>query len=127
MHIIKNFDSLATSAQRTAALELVETAFTSIQPSHVMNKHFTLSDNTLTVLDKSYDLTQYDRIFLVGFGKGSSGICKYIEQVLGEKITSGFDIDVVDETFAKIAYTKGTHPLPSPENIQYTKSVLVGL
>lgn len=126
-HIIKNFDSLATSPQRKTALDLVEAAFTSIQPSHVMDKHFNLSENTLAILDKTYDLSQYDRIFLVGFGKGSSGICKYVEQTLGDRITSAFDIDVVDETFTKVAYTKGTHPLPSETNINYTKSVLLAL
>ena len=77
-HIIKNFDTLASTPHRDIALQLVESALTSIQPSHVMNKHFTLDGNTLTILDKSYDLTQYDRIHLVGFGKGSSGISKYI-------------------------------------------------
>ena len=39
-------------------------------------------------------------------------------------MTQGFDIDVVDETFSKVQYTKGTHPLPSQENIDYTKKIL---
>ena len=123
-HLIKNYDALATSPQRKVALEIVETGFQSIQPSHVMDKHFNLSENTLTILEKSFDLSQYERISLVGFGKGSSGICKYIEQKLGDKLTQGFDIDVVDEEFSKVQYTKGTHPLPSQENIEYTKKVL---
>lgn len=123
-HIIKNYDSLATSPHREVALQLVESALEAIQPAHVMNTHFTLSDQTLQVQDKSYDLSQYERIFLVGFGKGSSGICKFIEETLGDKLTQGFDIDVVDETFSKVQYTKGTHPLPSQENIDYTKKVL---
>jgi len=124
MSLIKNFDSLATTTQRKIALELVDTALQSIQPSNVMSNHFVLSENKLTVLDQTYDLSQYDRIFLVGFGKGSSGICKFIEEALGDKLTEGFDIDVVDESFAKVQYTKGTHPLPSQENIDYTKKVL---
>ena len=123
-HIIKNFESLSTSPKRQVALQLVENALEAIQPSHVMNTHFTLSDQTLKVQEKSYDLSQYEKIFLVGFGKGSSGICKFIEQTLGERLTRGFDIDVVDETFSKVEYTKGTHPLPSQENIDYTKKIL---
>lgn len=122
--LIKNFDSLASTPQRKVALELVEAAFHAIQPTEVMATQFVLEENTLTIQGKSYNLSDYDRILLVGFGKGSSGICKVIEQTLGDKLTQGFDIDVVDETFTKVAYTKGTHPLPSQENIDYTKRVL---
>lgn len=122
--LIKNFDSLASTPQRQVALELVESALHAIQPAEVMASQFVLSEDSLTIQGKSFDLTAYDRIFLVGFGKGSSGICKYIEQTLGERLTQGYDIDVVDETFSKVQYTKGTHPLPSQENIDYTKKIL---
>lgn len=127
MAFIKNFDSLAISPERKIVLTLVEEAFSAISPTKVMDNHFTVTENTLVIQGKSYDLSFYKRIFLVGFGKGSSGITKYIEQKLGEKLTQGFDIDVVDETFQKILYTKGTHPLPSSENLAYTEHVLQSL
>lgn len=92
-----------------------------------MQTHFRLQESILSIQDKQYDLTKYKKIFVVGFGKGSSGICKFIEEVLGEKLTAGWDIDVVDETFQKIQYTKGTHPLPSQTNVTFTENVLENL
>ena len=123
-HLIKNYDSLASSPQRTVALQLAEAGLQAIQPSQVMASHFVIQENKLTIQGNEYNLGDFDRIFVVGFGKGSSGICKFIEQTLGDRLTLGFDIDVVDESFSKIQYTKGTHPLPSQENIDYTKKVL---
>ncbi|HEX8965888.1 MAG TPA: DUF4147 domain-containing protein [Patescibacteria group bacterium] len=124
MTFIKNFNSLATTPGRKLVLTLVEEAFSAISPQKVMDTHFVLANNQLIIQGKQFDLAFYKRIFLIGFGKGSSGISKFIEQKLGDKLTKGFDIDVVDETFSKISYTKGTHPLPSQENLDYTQKVL---
>jgi glycerate-2-kinase len=124
---IKNFDTLALSNPRKVVLQLIEEAFTSIVPKNVMQSHFRLEESTLSIQDKKYDLSHYKRVFIVGFGKGSSGICKFIEEILGERLTAGWDIDVVDESFQKIKYTKGTHPLPSQTNVTYTEEVLSSL
>lgn len=127
MGLIKNFDTLATTENRKKVLEFVEAALSSIQPSQVLQKNIALHGSTLTIRDESFNIDEYKRIFLVGFGKGSSGVSKYLENLLGEKLTEGFDIDVVDETFTKIQYTKGTHPLPSQANVDYTQHVLDSL
>lgn len=127
MGYIKNFDQLAFSPSRKIVLQLIEKAFDSIIPRNIMQTHFRLEGSQLSVQDKRYDLSHYKRIFIVGFGKGSSGICKFIEEVLGEKLTAGWDIDVVDETFQKVQYTKGTHPLPSQTNVTFTENVLSNL
>lgn len=123
-HTIQNYDALASTPERKLVLSLIDEAFRSIKPQSVMEKHFRIENNTLTLLDQSFSLNNFERVFLIGFGKGSSGIVKIIEDKLGDTLTAGYDIDVVDETFHKVQYTKGTHPLPSQTNIDYTKKVL---
>src|SRR5205085_409157 len=113
---------------RKVALELIEAAFASIEARKIFETGFKLQDNTLTIQDKTFDLSKYERILLVGFGKGSAEMSRIIEETLGDKITLGFDIDVVDQaTFQKVKYTKGTHPLPSETNIAFTQEVLEAL
>src|SRR4051812_26063007 len=120
MTFVKNYDSLATNENRKVALELIEAAFGSITARKIFDTGFKLQDNTLTIQDKTFDLGKYERILLVGFGKDSAEMCRIIEETLGDKITLGFDIDVVDQApFQKVKYTKGTHPLPSETNIEY--------
>lgn len=125
MTYIKNYDTLATNDNRKVVLDLIETAYASIAPEEVFKKDFSLDGKILTIQGKTYDLNNFERIFLVGFGKGSAGNCKILEEKLGDLLTEGYDIDVVeDPSFAKAHYTKGTHPLPSQENFDYTKNVI---
>lgn len=125
MGVIKNYDSLATNENRKVALELIETAFASITPPEIFKSNFSFENNILRLSDQTFDLGNFERVHLVGLGKGSAEMCKIIEDHLGDKLTQGFDIDIVESpSFSKVAYTKGTHPLPSQINIDYTKKVL---
>src|SRR3990167_1959157 len=121
---IKNFDKLATSPQRKIALEIIETALSSIQSENVIGKSIAVSYNTLNIKDKTFDLSGFERIFLIGFGKGSARNSKFIEEKLGEKLTEGYVIDTNPEDFKKVKFTKGTHPLPSEQNLIFTKFLL---
>src|SRR5258708_4163251 len=122
--LIQNYETLNTTPQRKIVLDLIEAALEAIEPKKVLAKTVTLENDVLKIQQNTYDLKKYERIFLIGFGKGSAGICKLLEEKLGNKLVAGYDIDVVDEKFTKIHYTKGTHPLPSEENIAFTKTVL---
>src|SRR5437764_50564 len=110
--LIKNFDSLATTPQRKTVLEVIEAGLAAIEPDHFVNREVRIDGSNLKILDKSYDLNRYKKIYLLGFGKGSAGISKMIEEVLGNKLTEGYVIDTRPETFSKIKFTQGTHPLP---------------
>ena len=124
MAFIKNLSTLSSSRERKVVLELVEAALTSIQPEHVMNNNFKLAESILTVSDQSFDLSRFQRVFLIGFGKGSAGIAKIIEEKLGEKLTEGHVIDTNAEQFKKIHFTNGSHPLPSTINAAFTQALL---
>lgn len=127
MGFIKNYETLATSEDRKIVLALIEAGLSSIQPENVITKNITTSGNLLKIQNRSFDLSQFDRVFLLGFGKGSAGISKIIESILGEHLTSGFVIDVKPENFKSIEFTLGTHPLPSQQNLDFTNKVINSL
>lgn len=124
MGYIKNYTDLAITKERAVVLDLIETAFASIQPQNVLSKNFIVNDSELTIKDKKINLKDYKRVFLVGFGKGSAGISKIIEEKLDEKLTKGFVIDTNQISFEKIDFTLGTHPLPSKENLDFTAKTI---
>lgn len=124
MGFIQNFDTLARTPQRKVVLQLIEEALSAIAPHHILQKNFLRNGTLLTISDQQFDLSSFDRVFVVGFGKGSAGVCKIVEQTLGDRLTSGYVIDNVEETFSKLEFTLGTHPLPSTQNIDFTKNVL---
>lgn len=125
--LIKNFDALAKNPQRKIVLELIESALEAIEPQKVLENSISLENTILKIQDKTFDLQNFDRVFLIGFGKGSAGIAKIVEEKLGDKLTAGFDIDVVPAEFKKIKFTLGTHPLPSEQNLRFTQETLDGL
>lgn len=127
MGIIKNYTELAISRNRAVVLDLIEEAFSSIQPQKVLSENFVLNGNVLKIKDNTIDLNKYERIFLIGFGKGCSEISKIIEETLGQNLTRGFVIDTAKESFKKIDFTLGTHPLPSKQNIEFTQKTIDSL
>src|SRR5258708_30946628 len=74
--LIKNFDTLAKTPQRKVVLELIESALAAVQPHPVLEKNVFIENAVLTINAQTFDLKQFDRVFLIGFGKGSAGITK---------------------------------------------------
>ncbi len=124
MRFIKNFDELALTPERKVILELVETAFASIQPKEVFDRNIHRQGNTLTIADKEFNLDNFERVFILGFGKGSSGNSKLLEDLIIDRLTNGYVIDTEGNDFKKIEFSKGTHPLPSEENFKFTENVI---
>ncbi len=121
--LIKNYEALGFTKERKIVLDLVECALEVIQPENVFKKHFLFDGKKLRILGKEINLDAYKRIFLLGFGKGSAKNSLIIERILGERLSGGFVIDVTEEKFSKIKFTLGTHPLPSAQNVEFTKTV----
>ncbi len=124
MSIIKNLPSLKTSDRRTVALKILNAGLEAIQPNKVLAESLSVDGETLFIKSKKIHLNKFERVFLIGFGKGSGGISLYLEKLLGEKLTQGFVIDTTPTKFKKVSFTLGTHPLPSKDNVDFTERVL---
>lgn len=105
-------------------MEIMEAGLEAIQPENVLDAGFRIQDSNLEAGNEKLDLRAFERIFLVGFGKGAGRISQIIEEKLGERLTDGWVIDVSEAKFNKISFTLGTHPLPSETNAIFTRNVL---
>lgn len=124
--IVQNYDRLAITPARKVVLDLIEHGLAEIQPDEVIAKNIHLNDNILQIEEQTFDLTYYERIFIIGFGKGSARNSQIIANTIGDRLTQGYVIDTVPNPFEgnpKMYYTQGTHPLPSQANINFTKKV----
>ena len=124
MLLVKNYSSLVKTEKRKALLDILESGLDAIQPKNVLEKTFVRNGNQLSVKENKINLPDYNRVFLIGFGKGSAEISQIIEEKIDDVLTSGFVIDTVEQKFSKISFTLGTHPLPSTQNISFTQNVL---
>ncbi|MBI2327431.1 DUF4147 domain-containing protein [Candidatus Curtissbacteria bacterium] len=124
MEYIKNYQTLATSSKRKVVLDLIEAAFDSIQPQNVIHKNVSRNKDQLKIKEHTTNLDNFQRVFLLGFGKGSAQISSILESLLASFLYEGYVIDVTPKTFAKCQFTLGTHPLPSQANIDFTENVI---
>ncbi len=123
-HIIKNFDGLAKTKNREIVLNLIESALFAIEPHNVLDETVNLAGNILIIKDSKINLERYEKVILLGFGKGTSALAKIIEEKLGDFLTEGHVIDTNEQKSSKVHYIKGTHPLPSSVNYEFTKKVI---
>lgn len=123
MGLIRNFDILNTSHERKILLDLIEAGLLSLQPEEILNKNIDLENGILKVRNQQFQLKEFNRVFLLGFGKGSAKNSALIEQLLGSFLTAGYVIDVSEQKFEKINFTLGTHPLVSQTNVEFSKNI----
>jgi glycerate-2-kinase len=122
--IIKNIKELARNDLRRDALEIVEAGYQAIKSEDIFKNHISLEDDQLSIGEQSFNLKKYNNIYVVGVGKGSDLAAKAIEDILTpDRIKAGFVIDTVSIKLQKIETLKGTHPLPSEQNIQATEKI----
>lgn len=118
--LITNFNDLSITPQRKTLLEIIEAGLESLQPDVNFRKTVQFENNILTILGHTYDLADFDHVYLIGFGKGSSTNSKLLENLLGENLTEGYVIDTQEQEFKKIQFTLGTHPVVSQQNVDFT-------
>lgn len=124
MSVVKNYLKLASSDKRKIALKILEAGLLAIQPEQFLKEYLSREGEILRINQQKLRLSKYERVFLIGFGKGSSEIALRLEEQLGTFLTKGWVIDTVIRKSKKIDYTLGTHPLPSRENLAFTNKVL---
>jgi len=122
--IIKNFKDLATDQYRRDALEIVEAAYESIDTENVILNNIVLKEEILLIKGNEYDLSKYDDIYIIGFGKVSCSAALILESILGDRIKSGTVIGISENNTCNFIQTyKGTHPLPSNQNVIASKKL----
>jgi len=124
-HIIKNFDTLATTPERVDALAIAEAGYAGVHTHEAILRKVRMSGTDLLIEDTSYPL-KGRRVFFVGVGKCAFTGGKALEEILGDHLTAGIALDVSDiekSGLTKIEAYAGTHPEPSDINIRATERI----
>ena len=114
---IKNFDLLAISENRRLALGIMESGLKAIDTEEVILKSVVLEGNILSIQGESFDLSLFEKIKVIGFGKSSPEAALALEKVLGSRINAGAVVGLSKVDTKHIESFVGTHPKPSEENV----------
>lgn len=113
----KNYDELATSPNRKIAFDIANAGYNAIDTELVVANLVQLENNILTIADKSFDLNNFNKIKVIGFGKASTLAALALEKVLENRISEGAVIGLHKTPCNFIETFAGTHPKPTDVNI----------
>ncbi|MDD4931137.1 MAG: DUF4147 domain-containing protein [Candidatus Colwellbacteria bacterium] len=122
--MIKNRLELASNSLREAALQIIEAGLHAIDPEVALQSKVSMKGGVLLIGKEKFDMSKYRKVFVVGIGKASFLTAKFLERMLGDRISDGVVIDVIEGRLNHIRSYKGTHPLPTEVNIRATNEVI---
>lgn len=115
---------------RKVAYELIETGLLAVDTKDAISKRVRLEGDTLHVDQEKFSLGS-GRVVVLGAGKCSGDALSELGAVLGDRISVGFVIDIVNRHPGnRLEVAVGDHPFPSERNVLHTKklqSILSGL
>jgi glycerate 2-kinase len=111
---------------RKDALTILRFSIRACDPLHAIRAHLKLGSGRLWVDESSYDLKSIQRIFVIGAGKASARMAFALEEILGEKISSGIVITKKDYgvPLRKIELVEGGHPVPDRDGWEGTRKLV---
>jgi glycerate-2-kinase len=121
--IISNGQTPALKKVRQDILDILCSAIDAVDPYNAVKKRF---DQKMIVFDsKTIDLSSFENIYLVGFGKASVGmtsaVCDSVKVAKGVVVTSDPDNKVEDDNVITFV---GGHPIPSQISIDGADEIL---
>jgi len=110
------------------AVDIFLAGVNAVQPGQKIKKHVRLENNRIFVDDRKFPLHDRTNIYVVGSGKASAAMAQALEEILGDRIHSGFIVTKYghDLPLKKIAVREAGHPVPD-ENGEKAAEEMVAL
>lgn len=101
--------------------DIFNAALTAADPYCAVLRHFRIAGSTLSADGAVFDLARFERVVVVGAGKGASLMAKAVEDVLGDRIETGIVVVKYGHRAAalsKIVQIEASHPLPDEAGVK---------
>lgn len=139
--MIKNKKKLNSTSLRKDALAILDAGYHAINIEYLIQRRVKRSGSKLAIRhfgeDLLVNLSDFDRVHIVGFGKGSYRAVSGIADVLGKYCTSATALDVknavpnlssptshLSSLAPHVKVFFGTHPKPSLPNVRATQYIV---
>jgi hydroxypyruvate reductase/glycerate 2-kinase len=110
--------------QKDRAKEIFLSAVEAVKPKNCIKNSVKFEGGVLRVFDKSFDLGNYNHIYLFGSGKASIQMAKEMEDILGEVISGGVVISNQKASLKRVDVMEGSHPIISNKSIDSAKEMV---
>lgn len=119
--LLDNASSPLNRSAREIALDSIEKALDSVDPRNLIRSKVVLNGNLLEIDGKSFQLSNFCRIFVIGGGKASGSMAEALEEILGNRIECG--VVVIPHGTSnqyktkRIGLHEAAHPIPDEDSI----------
>jgi len=122
--IIKNYNELATNFRKKNTLVILEDGLKCARPEKFLRKF--VKPNKILIGKKSLNLSKYDNVFLVSFGKAADSMANIINSIL--KIKEGIVVFPKGSKSQirrkKFRIFRTGHPIPNNSSIKAAKTIM---
>ena len=112
---------------RRDALEIFNSSLQFVDPITAVKHHLKIDGEKLIIQDRSFPLSSFENIYLIGFGKAAAAMARGVEEVLGNKLRAGI-VNVkyghLERVSPKIRINEAGHPVPDEAGIYGTKKIV---
>ena len=116
---------------RAVATELQQAALAAVEPAAAVRRHVRREGDApiLRVADRRYDLSSYERVFVVGGGKAAVPMAAAIADVLGGRLTGGVVVTKYGHTRGwpvsgfRFQVIEAGHPVPDENSVRGAQAV----
>ncbi len=116
-----------TRSLRRDGLSIVRSSIKACDPLYAIRKSIKVRRGRLWVDHSSYDLKLIRRVFVIGAGKASARMAQAVEQILGDRISSGIIVTKKGHRLPlrrEIDLVEGEHPLPDREGLKGARKIV---
>ena len=124
-------NSLRRSPRGNDICRVLAAAINSADAGIAIKNHISLDGDRLITSNRTYDLYEYKRLFILGSGKAAVPMATAIFEVLGERITSGLVITKDGYLDAgssrlerRVTIITAGHPIPDQRNLDASSQII---
>lgn len=107
-------------------LDIFNAALGAADPYNAVKRAIRIEDKRLFAGSSAYDLKEYNRIVVVGAGKGTTPMAQAVEEVLEDRLNEGIIIVKYGHTWPlqKIKQIEAGHPIPDEAGVNGTEEII---
>jgi glycerate 2-kinase len=110
-------------------VRILQAALDGADPASAVRRSVQREADSLRVGDRTYDLTSFSHIFILGIGKAGLAMAEALTEIIDERLTSGLVIvkHAQRTTPGPLCVIEGGHPIPDERSLEAGRKVLAFL
>jgi glycerate 2-kinase len=105
---------------------IFQAALTAVDPGEAIRTHVRREGDQLHIADHTYDLRQYDALYVTGIGKAGAAMAIALEALLGDRLHGGHVIVKYGHggPVTRVTLHEAGHPIPDEAGIRATRTLI---